>query len=156
MAFLLELQGDVSNKFKSFGGITFCSGKVKLNEPVRHSTNLKPSRSAIDSIIFELTVEATIASFSGDGSALPEADNGTCLTHGRTRRLVQVKSSSRKEASELVAREDVPSTVAPAQMSDWSTDPEQKRLFTGALLLRSDQRLGLERAHSWHLMLQPS
>lgn len=30
--------------------------------PVRHSANLKPSACAIASIIFELTVEATIAS----------------------------------------------------------------------------------------------
>jgi hypothetical protein len=37
---------------------------VKFFVPVRHSTNLKPSSLAIDSIIFELTAEATIASFS--------------------------------------------------------------------------------------------
>lgn len=34
-----------------------------FDAPVRHSTNLKPSTLAIASSIFELTVEATIATF---------------------------------------------------------------------------------------------
>lgn len=34
------------------------------DRPVRHSTNLNPSALAMDAIIFELTVDATIASFS--------------------------------------------------------------------------------------------
>ena len=61
----LETKCGISNVFESCQDCCRTIYRSLNSLPVRQSTNLKPSLWAIASSIFELTVEATIASLSG-------------------------------------------------------------------------------------------
>jgi hypothetical protein len=89
-----QSQGTIANVFETYEPVVInnCEpNRVDEYEPVRHSVKLNPSATAIASIILELTVDATIESFSvpfyGQGEQLAlhrEGKVGTypevCLT----------------------------------------------------------------------------